>query len=229
MRRAGYEAAIYSSKSRQRVSRPVTAIGRLFRALTLGTALVLLSAPVAQAAGAQTRHHLQAVKAVDAPAGFNGVCQRYRWACDPGQGGGVTGKALFDVAATINASVNRRVREVADQRQYNRREYWALPTSIGGDCEDFALLKKQELLGKGVAAERLLIATVLDRRQNPHAVLVLRTDRGDYVLDNLTNRMMHWSDTGYTFLRMQNPKAPGQWVAVFAGGVFADAGARLGA
>jgi predicted transglutaminase-like cysteine proteinase len=84
-------------------------------------------------------------------------------------------------------------------------------------------------LGRGVAAERLLIATVLDRRQNPHAVLVLRTDRGDYVLDNLANRMMHWSDTGYTFLRMQNPKAPGQWVAVFAGGVFADAGARLGA
>ena len=135
-----------------------------------------------------------------------------------------TTEQILRVANRVNRAVNRQIAEVADQAQYNRQEFWALPTSMGGDCEDFALLKRQQLMAMGVPGERLLIATVLDRQRRGHAVLVLRTDRGDVVLDNLTNRIKHWSQTGYTFLRMQDPDAPSRWNAVFAGGVFAKAG-----
>ncbi len=112
--------------------------------------------------------------------------------------------------------------QISDASQYRRDELWALPTRRGGDCEDFALLKKRELIRLGIPAERLLIATVLDRKYRGHAVLVVRTHRGDMVLDNLTNRVMRWERTGYTFMKMQNPARPDTWQAILAGGLLAD-------
>jgi predicted transglutaminase-like cysteine proteinase len=47
-------------------------------------------------------------------------------------------------------------------------------------------------------------------------VLVLRLDEGDYVLDNLTNEILPWNATGYAFLRIQSPSAPGNWHTGFA-------------
>lgn len=197
---------------------------RVLRASALSAALVISTAAVAEATGPQSGAHLPTLQRVAAPNGFHGVCQRYAWACENTAAQVKTTEQLLRAARHVNLSVNRRFDEIADETQYNRQEYWALPTHIGGDCEDFALLKRQELMALGVPGERLLIATVLDRQRRAHAVLVLRTDRGDMVLDNLTNRIKHWSATGYTFLRMQDPDAPSRWNAVFAGGVFAKAG-----
>jgi len=165
---------------------------------------------------------LVAKRAIAAPSGAIGLCGRYDWACARSGAGHRAGPDVLRVANRVNLAVNRQVREIRDTAQYRREEVWALPTSRGGDCEDFALLKKRELIARGIAPERLLIATVLDRKRQSHAVLVLRTDRGDYVLDNLTNRILHWKRTGYTFLRMQNPDAPHAWDAVFAGGILSD-------
>ena len=128
--------------------------------------------------------------------------------------------ATLKLAKTTNSQINRTTRQVADDRQYGGADTWALPTARGGDCEDFVLLKKKVLVSQGIPPETLLIATVLDRKRAPHAVLILRTDAGDFVLDNLRNQIKHWTETGYTFLRMQDPKAPRRWHAVFAGGAF---------
>ena len=162
---------------------------------------------------------IEAARDADAPNGFAGVCARYAWACAKSGRNTSTPRDLMPLAKQVNFSINRQTREVSDEAQYARAEYWALPTARGGDCEDFALAKKRALIAKGVAPERLLIATVLDRQRNPHAVLVLRTDAGDFVLDNLTNRIVGWQQTGYTFLRMQNPKSPNRWSAVLKGGM----------
>ena len=159
-------------------------------------------------------------KPIAAPEGFRGVCARYKWAC--ARSGRGIGKAdgVLRVAKAVNTSVNRSTRAVSDLRQYGDEEVWALPTSLGGDCEDIALLKKRELIKRGIAPERLLIATVLDRNRGSHAVLVLRTGDEDLVLDNLKNSILPWRKTGYSFLSMQNPSAPHKWDAVLAGGVF---------
>ena len=50
-----------------------------------------------------------------------------------------------------------------------------------------------------------------------HGVLVLRTDDGDLVLDNLRDRVLDWRRTGYRFLRMQDPRHPRGWITVLAG------------
>ena len=159
----------------------------------------LLGIPIPAAATA-LRPHLTPVKEVGAPDGFSGVCARYAWACAQSGGENLSSADLLALAEKINLAVNRS-------------------TARGGDCEDFALAKKQALIARGIAPQRLLIATVLDRKSNPHAVLVVRTDTGDFVLDNLTDRVLDWRKTGYTFLRMQNPQAPNRWSAVLAGGV----------
>lgn len=164
---------------------------------------------------------LTARKAIAAPDGFGDVCSRYEWACAAGRKDRVDGNDLMALARGINRAINTRYRQITDRSQYGAEEVWSLPTaSRGGDCEDFVLAKKQSLIAAGVAPGRLLIATVLDRRRALHAVLVLRTDAGDFVLDNLNNSVKSWQETGYSFLRMQNPEAPHRWNAVFAGGVF---------
>jgi predicted transglutaminase-like cysteine proteinase len=163
--------------------------------------------------------YIQPKRTVVAPNGFAGVCERYSWACAGGTSG-ADGGALLKLARQVNSTVNTVVTQAEDRVQYRTDELWRLPTDRGGDCEDFALLKKHELILRGVPAGRLLIATVLDHDRQPHAVLVVRADEGDYVLDNLTDRVIRWDRTGYSFIRMQDPQAPSRWAAVFAGGLF---------
>ena len=109
---------------------------------------------------------------------------------------------------------------MSDLQQYGIAERWTLPTKGKGDCEDYALYKKYELTRAGFPAEQLLIATLLDLNRASHAVLVVRTGANDLVLDNLTNKIVPWHKTGYTFLRMQDPRKPKRWVSVMAGGIF---------
>lgn len=180
----------------------------------------------AGASDGRAKPFLEARFASAAPYGAEDLCGRFPWACaSTGRAGRLTRRQIA-LADRVNRQVNRRVREIPDRVQYRRAERWALPTARGGDCEDFALLKKRELVRLGLPPERLLIAAVveapgiagvMDARRDGHAVLILRTDEGDFVLDNLDNRLRHWSRTPYTFLRMQNPTAPHSWVGVFAG------------
>lgn len=193
------------------------------RAIAVGMTVAFASLPVASvAAGNASGAFLVAQKTTKAPMGFVGLCAKYSWVCSAtGVKAGIT-SAQLAMATNVNRDVNRKVREIEDIHQYGKEEYWALPTRRGGDCEDLVLLKKKMLVEHGIPSERLLIATVLDRNLNSHAVLVLRTGAGDLVLDNLTNKIMPWKKTGYTFLKLQNPKALNRWDAVLAGGLITD-------
>ena len=215
--RRGFDARL----GMRTVAAPRSGFAATLRAIALGAVLGLGMTVVAASPAYAAGKTILATKSVSAPLGARGVCQRYAWACATSTQGSVTDpRAQLAVAARVNIAVNRSVREVTDERQYRRREHWALPTRQGGDCEDFALLKKRELIRAGVAPGQLLIATVLDRRRQAHAVLVLRTGAGDYVLDNLTNRIKPWNKTGYSFLRMQDPRAASGWKLVMRGGIF---------
>ena len=191
------------------------------RRLARVAALALLGLGSALPAAAAERHpaFLKAGVSVSPPPGAVGICSRYGWACQRGAVAAASGD-IMGLADRVNREVNRRVRPTSDQAQYGRVEYWTLPGKRG-DCEDYALEKKRVLMQAGVRGDQLLLATALDRSGGAHAVLVLRTGSGDYVLDNLTDRIKPWGQTGYTFLRMQDPAAPQQWRALFAGGIFA--------
>lgn len=195
----------------------VRALPAYAAALLWAVATVLLFISSTQDASARN-DFIQHKGGAPAPDGAKAICRTYSWACATSASqSSASGEELQFVTA-VNTQVNRSVRAVEDDRQYGVAEYWALPTQVGGDCEDFALLKKRELMSLGVDPRRLLIATALDRQRNPHAVLVFRSAKGDLILDNLTNQIRSWHDTGYMFLRMQDPDHPTRWVNVFASG-----------
>ena len=76
------------------------------------------------------------------------------------------------------------------------------------------LLKKRYLEGLGFPAEALLITVVLDETGAGHAVLTVKTDAGDFILDNRRDTIHRWSETRYQFLKRQSQQDPQVWVAL---------------
>ena len=114
---------------------------------------------------------------------------------------------------SVNRTVNRSVREVSDFMIYGRKDVWQVPAGKG-DCEDFALLKRQRLIDLGWPSSALLMTVVRDRQLDGHAVLTVVTDKGDYVLDNRTGRISLWSGTPYIYFSRQSQSNPKAWVTV---------------
>ncbi len=193
-------------------------IGQVFagsgRAVAL-LALVCATLTVPTHAQAAEPAFIPALASSPPPTGARQLCREYTWACAKKRSINLSSQQELRLVKQINRRVNANTASVTDQSQYKTRERWALPTSRGGDCEDFALLKKRDLIQAGIDPSKLLLATVLDSRRNSHAVLVYRSSQGDLILDNLTSQVKPWSKTNYLFLRMQDPKQPRRWVGVY--------------
>ena len=114
---------------------------------------------------------------------------------------------------SINGHVNQTIRPVTDQDQYRTEEFWTYPTSAG-DCEDYALLKRRMLINAGWPETALLITVVRENDGGGHAVLTVRTDRGDLILDNQDPRILPWNKTGYRYIKRQASLKPSNWIAI---------------
>jgi predicted transglutaminase-like cysteine proteinase len=55
---------------------------------------------------------------------------------------------------------------------------------------------------------------VANEKGEGHAVLTVRTNRGEYVLDNLNKDVLPWSKTGYRFVKRQSQRNPNVWVSL---------------
>jgi len=113
----------------------------------------------------------------------------------------------------VNRAVNRAVAPATDLEIYGVNEYWTLPRSKG-DCEDYALLKRQKLIGKGWPVSSLLMTVVRDEKGEGHAVLTARTMQGDFILDNKIEDVRLWSQTPYEYVMRQSYINPRVWVAL---------------
>lgn len=112
----------------------------------------------------------------------------------------------------INLQFNRSIQPVTDEEQYGLLENWSFATTGRGDCEDYVLEKRRALIARGWPASALLVTVVLDKQGGGHAVLTVMTDRGEFVLDNQTDAILPWSDSGLTFIKRQSPANPNHWV-----------------
>jgi predicted transglutaminase-like cysteine proteinase len=111
----------------------------------------------------------------------------------------------------VNAAVNQAVTPVTDQELYNVSEFWTYPNGYG-DCEDFVLAKRRDLIEAGWPASTLLMSVVRESNGDGHAVLIVRTDRGDLVLDNQDGTIRVWNETPYQFIKRQSQADAGKWV-----------------
>ena len=150
------------------------------------------------------------------PVGYVNFCSRNASECKSLGGNTKMVKltpANWKAMVEVNAFANQAITPVTDDELYGVPEYWAYPGK-SGDCEDYVLQKKRYLEGLGFPAETLLITVVLDNKGLGHAVLTVRTDRGDFILDNMRDKIYRWSDTGYTFIKRQSQANPMVWVSL---------------
>jgi predicted transglutaminase-like cysteine proteinase len=111
----------------------------------------------------------------------------------------------FDELRRVNREVNRAIRPMTDLALYGETDRWTRPIAfagviVGGDCEDYALEKRARLLALGWPMEALRLVTVHAPGVGLHAVLVVNTDRGDFVLDNLQARPRPVNELDYAWL-----------------------------
>jgi predicted transglutaminase-like cysteine proteinase len=114
----------------------------------------------------------------------------------------------------INKWANENIKPMTDLEHYGMVEKWSYPDDGYGDCEDYALLKRRMLIESGWPREALLMTVVRDKRGDGHAVLTVKTDRGEFILDNQNPDIVLWSETGYRFVKRQSQTDPNTWVSL---------------
>ena len=120
----------------------------------------------------------------------------------------------FDDLVGLNRYVNATVKPMTDLVHWGRVEKWSYPDDGYGDCEDYALLKRRLLMRAGWPREALLLTVVRDRKDEGHAVLTVKTDRGEFILDNQVDEVLPWFETGYRFVKRQSQGDPNVWVSL---------------
>ena len=111
--------------------------------------------------------------------------------------------ALDRLLDRVNLAVNGSVRSVTDQEHWGVADRWDFPEDGRGDCEDLQVEKRRRLIAAGLPRAAMRIAMVINPEGEGHAVLVVRTDAGDLVLDNRVNRVKPWYRTGYTWVKWE--------------------------
>jgi len=120
---------------------------------------------------------------------------------------------LWNALTAVNRRVNGRVKPMTDRAHWGTIDSWDFPDDGVGDCEDYQLLKRRMLVERGLPRRALRMTVVIDELGEGHAVLMARTDRGDYVLDNKINAVLPWERTGYTFIKREGQDGTA-WVSL---------------
>lgn len=155
--------------------------------------------------------------ATSAPIGFVQFCRDNPGECENRTLPRVSiplNEASWRTIVKINAAVNREIIAVTDQDHWGMPEHWSYPDDGKGDCEDYVLEKRRRLVKAGFPVQALLITVLRDQKGDGHAVLTVKTDRGDFALDNQVGQILAWKDTGYRFIKRQSDENPARWVSL---------------
>jgi predicted transglutaminase-like cysteine proteinase len=179
-------------------------------------ALAALAAPVAS--NADERPLFVSIgDTAKTPIGWVEFCIEYEPECKtkpaPARDVVLTIRAWKDLER-VNLFVNTHVKPMTDMEHWGVVERWSYPDDGYGDCEDYVLQKRRLLMAAGWPREALLITVVRDKRGDGHAVLTVKTDKGEFILDNQNDQILLWSDTGYRFVKRQSQNDQNVWVSL---------------
>lgn len=150
------------------------------------------------------------------PIGYRGLCTTHPQFCAADKA--VKGEAspirytkkVKRVLEEVNTHWNSTIQSITDWELYRERELW-VGAQDRGDCEEYAIAKKMELLQRGFSASQLLYAVVWDQNNEGHLVLLVRTTQGVLVLDNQRQEIVRFEESGYPLKSYQRPDAPYLW------------------
>jgi predicted transglutaminase-like cysteine proteinase len=144
-------------------------------------------------------------------------CLNYPRECSPHKivfrGGGIEMTPdRWQEVASVNSDVNRAIRPHANLGGLATEKWVVAPAA--GDCHDYAVTKRHDLMAMGWPAHALVLAEVVTSWGEHHLVLVVRTRDGDFVADNLAPDVRPLSRTAYVWVRVQTPNNPMLWATV---------------
>ena len=119
------------------------------------------------------------------------------------------------ILEAVNAKVNAEIAPVSNLEHWGTvLDHWDYPVDGKGDCKIYALWKRKLLMDIGMPRQALLMTIVRDLDGNGHTILTVKTDRGDFVLDNMVGEIRPWDATGYTYVKRQSQSDPNVWVSL---------------
>ena len=151
------------------------------------------------------------------PYGWLEFCNRYQGECASAASTGTDidlTPANYRRISQVNRWVNSAIAAKADQDQWGVVDRWDYPSTGQGDCEDYVLLKRRLLIEEGFPRQALLVTVVRDERGDGHAILTIKTNKGEFVLDNLREGVKPWTATPYRFVKRQSQQDPNVWVDI---------------
>jgi predicted transglutaminase-like cysteine proteinase len=156
-----------------------------------------------------------------APMAYTQFCLRYEDECRTKimfRGGPVQLTAeRWDDLKEVNKAVNKDI--IPERNELGLAGETWLISPDRGDCNDYAVTKRHELLDRGWPARALLLSEVIVSSGEHHLVLVVRTKSGDLVLDNLTSQIKPWSRVPYRWVRIQMPNNSRLWATIAGRGI----------
>ena len=186
----------------------------------IATAAVLLGLQIAPGSAAGFDGHASSAPVTgvtSVPYGWVDFCNRYAGECDgpalEPQNIVLNAKSFKDIDR-VNRSVNKSVQPETDMDHWGVIDRWDYPLDGKGDCEDYALLKRKMLMQAGYPRQALLITVVKDGSGEGHAILTVKTTKGDYVLDNMVDGILAWDQSGYRFVKRQSQEDPNIWRSI---------------
>ncbi len=194
-------------------------VGAIGKAAVAGVMLVISLGAItpAHATSAQTSSYAAVGEATSVPYGWIDFCHRYTGECS---GNALTAMDINLTAETlkeiqrVNNWVNDAVEPVSDMDHWGVLDRWDIPADGKGDCEDYALYKRKLLIEEGFPRQALLMTVVKDEHDEGHAILTVKTNRGEFVLDNLHNEIKPWNYTGYRFVKRQSQSDQNVWLQI---------------
>jgi predicted transglutaminase-like cysteine proteinase len=115
----------------------------------------------------------------------------------------------------VNLRVNASIASKSKAYGRNLDDAWTIAPERG-DCNDYAVTKRHELLKSGLPSRALRLSVVRTVAGRGHLVLVVMTTKGGIVMDSLTDAIRTWQTTDYRWLKIQSANDPRYWLGIRA-------------
>lgn len=169
----------------------------------------------AGSASAQALYASVGERTQPAPIGWVQFCQTYHGECDTKPLPPldvVLDETAWNNLKRVNDWVNHNIKPETDMDHYGMIQWWRYPDDGAGACHSYALLKRRLLMQAGWPRQALLMTIVHEANGEGHAVLTVKTNRGEFILDNLTDDILLWSRIPYQYYKRQSQSDPNVWV-----------------
>lgn len=163
------------------------------------------------------KRSLQATRRTIAPSGLFRLCaDKTLVVCNKNSGNlqlNADGKVLMNrhlinSLQQVNIEINKQIKP--ENEKLGAKDNWQVNLAKG-DCEDYALTKKTELIAQGWPSKALMITIVDTEYGERHAVLMVSTNHGEYILDNLMNKVINVEISKYRFISRQGLNEGFSW------------------